>query len=226
MRFGLLNLLIGVVFLSGLLGCWLMPGPWMEWKKIPSDGSTILDVTLSVEHNYLATLNDDADVRLYSYPELKLLWSGPSASWIQIPKHIRFMGNPTMGVRAFASNFITEVQSVYLDIKDGSYLAEDLQSGEARSAAFDSYRKKEYHSWFFTEDGIEYTHTLGSTTPEALNDDGTTPNIKFDTLYRRRYPSGWYGHLYRPEVWVTILAGLALMIQFFRRRRVLVLTQR
>jgi len=38
-------------------------------------------------------------------------------------------------------------------------------------------------------------------------------------LHRRRFPEWWWGHFNRPEVWISIAFGLALIVRAVRSRR-------
>lgn len=38
-------------------------------------------------------------------------------------------------------------------------------------------------------------------------------------IYQRRFPEWWWGHFYRPEVWLLIVLSLALIVTFVRHLR-------
>jgi hypothetical protein len=52
-------------------------------------------------------------------------------------------------------------------------------------------------------------------------DDRIEPTDKFE-VWHRRYPEWWWGHFYRPEVWLLIIFGslwVWQIIRWFQRRR-------
>jgi hypothetical protein len=49
----------------------------------------------------------------------------------------------------------------------------------------------------------------------SIYSEAPTPYL----LFHRRYPEEWWGHLYRPEVWATLLLSLTLAVRFVRARR-------
>jgi hypothetical protein len=74
----------------------------------------------------------------------------------------------------------------------------------------------------------------GSHTGSGFTDDdtimrfyGNWPDEKIEPddyyeVWRRRYPEWWWGHFYRPEVWLTIIFGSLWfwgVVGWFRRRR-------
>ena len=117
MRFGLLNFLIFIVFIGGVLGCWLMPGPWVEWKKIPVDNSVITNSIISIERDRILTLDYLGTIRLYSFPELKLIWTYTSTEKDPHPD-IAFLGNPTVVVQLSYSTFKPDEVYERLNVSD------------------------------------------------------------------------------------------------------------
>jgi hypothetical protein len=48
------------------------------------------------------------------------------------------------------------------------------------------------------------------------------PNVRTKierVLFRRRFPEWWWGHFYRPEVWVFALLTIFLLVRFVRTRK-------
>ena len=46
-----------------------------------------------------------------------------------------------------------------------------------------------------------------------------TPPIPLRCFYlHRRFPEWWWGHFYRPEVWLALIFGIATLVSLFKTR--------
>ena len=200
MRFGLLNLLIAVVFLSGLLGCWVLRDPWVELTPIPSVNAPIVDSTFSSDGKFILAVDGKYIVRAYSYPQFKLL--GEYTSPLKEFTFAGFVGKP-----AFAIHIIHN-GAMFSRVASRFHYVFDWE--QKKEITLNDARERAEHPYLF----------------DRANSDGLTLYLVGDrktingTVYYLRFPEfAWTGHFYRPEVWVTILAGLALIVQFIRYRK-------
>jgi hypothetical protein len=72
------------------------------------------------------------------------------------------------------------------------------------------YRFEGRNKWFSKSGGVS---------DDTFSVTGWSDQAKRNFYYRRRFPEWWWGHLYRPEVWVFAITTLALLYRALKAWR-------
>ena len=195
MRYGLLDLLVWTIFLGSFLASVFLPLRWEKFKELPGASRSLDAAALSLDGTLLATYENIDAIRLYSFPGLKLRWTS---------KPITVHSNLT---ELYFKSDSPEIILALLDVSAGgkyTIIRASIDAGELET--------REYRN---VEDAPGDLSFLNTAHPQS----GEYRIFAHDSyVSRARYPDGWTGHLYRPEVWVTIVAGLFLGYRVVRIR--------
>ena len=197
MRYGLLDYLIWVVFLGSAIAALLNSERWEIFAPLAAKGENINLVTFSKDERYVAMILEDRKLRLLSFPSMKLVWESA------LPQQISFN----------YIDFRTDGSEVLVQGSSGSSLGRKLceihgkvSNGATEIVLVDYFDRGALHSSFLSANGEFLLRKYSK-----MDEFGAV-------VFHARYPDGWIGQLYRPEVIATLIAGLALIYRIIRIR--------
>ena len=193
MRYGLLDYLIWIVFLGSAIASLLNIERWEIIMRLAPKGQKVDCVTFSKDHRYVAMFVDSKVIRFLNFPSMKVVWESSLQQRKVDNTRIYFkLDGSEIVVTGYAGAFIGgKNYEAHARVSDGKI-------AEFAPALRRNYDTDEYYSDFFS---AKENYFIGG-----------------NALYRKRYPDGWTGHFYRPEVIATLIAGLALIYRIIRIR--------
>ena len=224
MRFELRDFIVWILFLGSAIGCILNSDRWEVFKAIPNNGKPILDASFSPDDKFIAVITYDSTLKLYKFPELKLIWetNAPPEStkdniW-SLTLLIGFSEN-SQNVALWARQGLTDSTVYLFQLDSGRELPsvnkhKAFNMGEPLPGSYQIF-KGETTGFALPP---EFTQSILSSTHEFMIYPPKLTGFS-KSVYRARYPEQWYGHFYRPEVWGCLLFGLVLMVRIIQIRR-------